>query len=141
MKHALVKSASSLFEHVDRCVVFLSDEELQDLFPHAALSNVEEPEDIMMPSSLLEAVRSQKRAYVSADVRKDLAYDEDTVDGLLTTISFVAAPLATSETTFGVIYADTVTRGFYFTEEDLHLMVLIGTLGGELLGRMRKSAS
>jgi len=136
--HAMVGAASSVFEHVDRCVAFLMDDELQDVFPRAYVSHVEEPEDIVVPSSVLDAVRSGKRACVTADARKDLAYDEDTIGGLLATISFVAAPLATNDGNYGVIYADTVTRGFYFTEEDLHLMVLIGALGGEMLAHLRK---
>lgn len=139
--HAIVGAASSLFEHVDRCVAFLVDDELQDIFPRAHVSYVDEPEDIVVPFSVLDAVRAEKRACVTADARKDLAYDEDTIGGLLATISFVAAPLATEESSFGVIYADTVTRGFYFTEEDLHLMVLIGALGGEMLAHLRKSVS
>lgn len=139
--HAIVETTSSLFEHVDRCVVFLVDDELQDIFPRAHVSHVEEPEDIVIPFSVLDAVRAEKRAYVTPDARKDLAYDEDTIGGLLATISFVAAPLATADGNFGVIYADTVTRGFYFTEEDLHLMVLVGALGGEMIGHFRKSAS
>jgi len=136
--HAIVGAASSLFEHVDRCVAFLVDDELQDIFPRAHVSHVDEPEDIVVPFSVLDAVRSGKRACVTPDARKDLAYDEDTIEGLLVTISFVAAPLATEDGTYGVIYADTVTRGFYFTEEDLHLMVLMGALGGEMLAHLRK---
>ena len=133
----LVQGMAMHFEHADRCAVLTIHPKHKCLFPGAGLGNVEDPEDIVLPWSVVQSVVFSKLAYVTVDSQDDLTHGPVKPGGLDRIVSFVAAPILTSKQVVGFAYADTVSRGFYFTKEDLHLMVLIGALAGELLARKR----
>ena len=135
----IAAGVSALLEHVDRCVILFGDGEMANFFPRWTLNHTDDTSDMVIPLSAIEPVFRERVALVCEDTEKEMGYTAESGADLLKAVSFVTAPIMTKEGVCGAIYADTITRGFYFTREDLHLLALVGVLGGGLLSQLRKS--
>ncbi|MFH0962987.1 MAG: FHA domain-containing protein [Planctomycetota bacterium] len=136
---ALGMGISSLFEHVDRCAILFREPDGGALIPMLTLNHTDDKDDIVVPLSIVRPCLEEGEAILAKDAVAELGYTEETGADLLKTISLAASPIMTRQGCSGVLYADTITRGFYFTPEDLHLLVLAGILAADKLTRVRKA--
>ena len=136
---ALADLACSILKHADRCAVLLKRGWYDFPVPMASRDNQTQTDNIVMLSELADEVMRTGKAFVSADVVKDLGLDRDISAEVLKAQSLAACPIILREATIGLLYAETVRRGFYFTLDDLYLLVFLSALAPMMITRTRAS--
>jgi adenylate cyclase len=101
---------------------------------------------VSISTSLIEFVRREKKAVLSADTSHDKRFEgRESIVGQ-SGRSIMVAPLQRDEEFLGVIYLDTESLGRPFTADDLNLLqgvagpVAIGVKNAELAGRIENEA-
>ncbi len=118
-----------IFPQADRGMIMIKDEKTAPLRPVAQKHRSESSdESVRMSRTVLDRVLNDRSGIVSADATSDSRFSASESISSLTIHSMMCVPLLNlEEEPFGVISLDTQNPLKRFTEEDLQLLLAVGT--------------